>query len=648
MSLESTATYINSFNPVWPDGADQRSTADDHIRLIKGALLRTFPSITNAITVSDTLINNTKYLGSLSYTVGLQNIGSLSFSLLSSGLIDTTKFGYPQTAAELAASVTPVNLYIREGYLYRYGPNPTPGTTDMSTAMASLALVFNQGVPCYIPPDQIMLNSQVTFVPPTFRRGYLYGYGCEIFTTNAISAIKISGNTDPCGSTIAGIKVNHRGNTTALYGFEGVAISHSIFEDCIVEANNCQANYAGYILRGTTPADANTGSFWNEFRKCTVRKRAGADPGTIPNGIILQGSANATSVNNCDLASAVNGITFQAESGQTYHPNGVVLFENHYESLTTAINVVQSTSAISGLRIIGSRVEACTTFLSQTGTATQSAVPTQITGTYQITSVGTYINNPNNQYIVSTDYSITPALYQLIASPLTITAATNASPVSFTSAAHGLTTGRYVGFLALPGNFGTNLNSVCKQVTVTGANTFTVAVDSTAYGAYTSGGTATEAQPVPHTFNQFATINESVDVTQPANESRIGGVGKIRRASLSTGVILMEENYAASGKLEYGGLNGVSIYPKTVLGISQSATRAENIAGTATFAAATTKVVTFAVNEADANWRAVVTFTSDPGATNTRYWISGKGVTGFTVNVPVATSASFDWMIIHD
>ncbi len=163
MSLESTATYINSFNPVWPDGADQRSTADDHIRLIKGALLRTFPSITNAITVSDTLINNTKYLGSLSYTVGLQNIGSLSFSLLSSGLIDTTKFGYPQTAAELAASVTPVNLYQQYGYGYRFATNTTPGTTSMTTGLNNSLLQAYQatGVAPYWQEDTYVISSLI-------------------------------------------------------------------------------------------------------------------------------------------------------------------------------------------------------------------------------------------------------------------------------------------------------------------------------------------------------------------------------------------------------------------------------------------------------------------------------------------------------
>lgn len=144
MPLESSATYINSFNPAWPDGADQRSTADDHIRLLKGGILRTFPSITGAISVDHNALNRTQYLASLSY------------SILTGGLIDTTKFTYPQTAAELAAAITPVNTYVPDHtvtggvvYLNRYGNNTTPGTTDMTTAIANAFLVAAQaGASC--------------------------------------------------------------------------------------------------------------------------------------------------------------------------------------------------------------------------------------------------------------------------------------------------------------------------------------------------------------------------------------------------------------------------------------------------------------------------------------------------------------------
>lgn len=48
---------------------------------------------------------------------------------------------YPRTAAEIAEGVTPTNYAYPPGHVYRYGTNTTPGTTDMSAAFASAALV---------------------------------------------------------------------------------------------------------------------------------------------------------------------------------------------------------------------------------------------------------------------------------------------------------------------------------------------------------------------------------------------------------------------------------------------------------------------------------------------------------------------------
>jgi len=56
VSLE-TAQYINSLDTTNPTGLDSRTTADDHLRLIKASLRRTFPSITSEIGATSTEIN---------------------------------------------------------------------------------------------------------------------------------------------------------------------------------------------------------------------------------------------------------------------------------------------------------------------------------------------------------------------------------------------------------------------------------------------------------------------------------------------------------------------------------------------------------------------------------------------------------------
>jgi hypothetical protein len=69
-----------------------------------------------------------------------------------------------------------------------------------------------------------------------------------------------------------------------------------------------------------------------------------------------------------------------------------------------------------------------------------------------------------------------------------VTAATNASPASLTTAAvHGMVTGDEVflsGFAG--GTWGSNVNGNRYIVTVTGVSTFTIAVNSTGFGAYTA------------------------------------------------------------------------------------------------------------------------------------------------------------------
>ena len=56
MGLE-TGTYINSLNVSNPLGTDQKSTVDDHIRLLKATIKATFPNITGAVTATQAQLN---------------------------------------------------------------------------------------------------------------------------------------------------------------------------------------------------------------------------------------------------------------------------------------------------------------------------------------------------------------------------------------------------------------------------------------------------------------------------------------------------------------------------------------------------------------------------------------------------------------
>ena len=56
MAIE-TATYINGLNPANPAGGDARSTADDHLRMIKATLRATFPNINGSMNATESALN---------------------------------------------------------------------------------------------------------------------------------------------------------------------------------------------------------------------------------------------------------------------------------------------------------------------------------------------------------------------------------------------------------------------------------------------------------------------------------------------------------------------------------------------------------------------------------------------------------------
>lgn len=77
------------------------------------------------------------------------------------------------------------------------------------------------------------------------------------------------------------------------------------------------------------------------------------------------------------------------------------------------------------------------------------------------------------------------------ANSASVSAATSASPIVFTTGVHGWNTGDSVTLASLPGDFGTHLNGNTYPITVPDATHFSIVVDGSAYVAYSSGGTAT-------------------------------------------------------------------------------------------------------------------------------------------------------------
>lgn len=71
---------------------------------------------------------------------------------------------YARTAAEIAIGVTPTNLAYPAGYVYRYGTNTTPGTTDMTSAINTCANVCRQGnYTLQLPSETCLVSNSLNF-----------------------------------------------------------------------------------------------------------------------------------------------------------------------------------------------------------------------------------------------------------------------------------------------------------------------------------------------------------------------------------------------------------------------------------------------------------------------------------------------------
>ena len=140
--------------------------------------------IIGPININQSLIpaaDNTYSLGSPAAAWAQLYLGANHTPVLNNGVI-----GYwPQTAAELAAGVAPVNLSFAWGNLLRYGSNVVPGTTDMSSALVS-ALKVNQRV--YVPAGTYLMAQNATFQVLSGQE--LYGDGAlSILQFSATGAI---------------------------------------------------------------------------------------------------------------------------------------------------------------------------------------------------------------------------------------------------------------------------------------------------------------------------------------------------------------------------------------------------------------------------------------------------------------------------
>ncbi len=167
----------------------------------------------------------------------------------------------------------------------------------------------------------------------------------------------------------------------------------------------------------------------------------------------------------------------------------------------------------------------------------------------------------------------------------------------------------------------------------------------------------------PNNINVDVTYIDT-DITTPRME-QTGGGKIIRSQSAASDVLELQTANIDSG-LRLTNIDGTTVYGwlrpisggmelaaraagsqtlalTSVRGISGTGTRAANLRGTATLAAATSLVVSLPTAEADSTYFVYLT----PRAANGGCWVSARGTTSFTINFNASYTGNVDWLLVR-
>jgi len=314
---------------------------------------------------------------------------------------------YAISSAETNAGVVPVDYFYPPGDVRRYGAVADGLTNDYAAFADAWSVTKGTGGTLLIPPGDYFLNSTwVLDLDPLYKNYKISGYGARLLSgplvTYAIQVEAVGINT--CAE-LEGLFIDHRNNSTALGAIRTRGTWNLTIRKVLIEADDTSASYTGIDIGPITAGNDNTNSFWTVIDSVVIHKRFSIDGADIPVGIRLRGTANATKIVNCQIASCVYGIMVQTDSLSTGMPNAVHIMNNSFESVTYAITIVTIGAVYmpTGMQIAFNRVETVSIFLVITGGAISNPGHPICTFYNYLTvgSVTTFLSNPDNQYISS-------------------------------------------------------------------------------------------------------------------------------------------------------------------------------------------------------------------------------------------------------
>lgn len=190
-----------------------------------------------------------------------------------------------------------------------FGAKADGETDDSAAANAALNLVVYSGGTVVFPKNRYMFKSQVSFRRPFLstlaspfqwngmRTVKISGYGAELLTEGAISALYISNPSYGQEIVVEGFMVNHRFNTTAFAGIVLYDGTHVTVRECMVLGGSTIAG--GLMRRDYTGFLSDKDSYFATFDTCVVKTLQSSE-GTIPFGFTLRGVSNGARMVNCE------------------------------------------------------------------------------------------------------------------------------------------------------------------------------------------------------------------------------------------------------------------------------------------------------------------------------------------------------------
>tara|TARA_R110000824_G_scaffold214972_2_gene401237 strand:+ start:290 stop:1291 length:1002 start_codon:yes stop_codon:yes gene_type:complete len=252
MGLEAntSSTYINGLVGTNPTTADPLSEGDNHLRLIKDVLKRTFPSVTGAVTVSNNQINNgiadtstATNVATPSTLVKRDASGNFSATVITSNLIGNV---VGQIQGDVYAS-NGTSVVVQNG---------TDGTDAIFTGTATKAAAIEvDGVSADVEHRMVFGEDNDGINAPE----YLYKDSAANFTynpsTNALTAGSFVGAV--ALSNVTGLQSALDAKTTllAVWPIGSIYTSVTSANPSTLFGGNWEAFGAGRVLIGLDSAD---------------------------------------------------------------------------------------------------------------------------------------------------------------------------------------------------------------------------------------------------------------------------------------------------------------------------------------------------------------------------------------------------------